>query len=49
MLSTKLETLRDMSHENYIEPSQLTKIKTIGGGAFASGVGLLPLPNPLPL
>ena len=39
MLSTKLETLRDMSPENYIDPAHLTKIKTIGGGSFATGMG----------
>ena len=42
MLTTKLETLRDMSPDNYIEPTCLTKIKDIGGGTFATGMGSFP-------
>ena len=37
MLSSKLDTLRDMTLDTHIEPSSLTKVKDLGGGAFATG------------
>ncbi len=37
MLSNKLDTLRDMTVDSHIEPSSLTKVRDLGGGAFATG------------
>lgn len=37
LLSRRLHTLRDMCPENYIDPKDLSKVKLIGGGAFATG------------
>ena len=37
MLSSKLETLRDMTEDSHIDPSSLTKVKDLGAGAFATG------------
>ncbi|CAL8471285.1 g10827 [Coccomyxa elongata] len=36
MLSNKLDTLRDMTVDSHIEPSSLTKVRDLGGGAFAT-------------
>ena len=36
-LATKLETLRDMTQNNLIEPDSLKTVKQLGEGAFATG------------
>ncbi len=37
MLSSKLDTLRDMTEESHVDPSSLAKVKELGAGAFATG------------
>ena len=39
MLSSRLDTLRDMTEDSHIDPSSLLKVKDLGEGAFATGTG----------
>jgi hypothetical protein len=46
LLTSRLDTLRDMCSENYIPPDALTKVKDCGGGAFATGEGCMKPTSP---
>ena len=41
LLTSRLDTLRDMCSENYIPPEALTKVRDCGGGAFATGASCI--------